>query len=191
MAEAPSSQHLTRTYEDGEQELKNNLPPWAEADFKQRLLTILLYLAIYLPVIVLLTLVLGGYIVYVAFYIYPLVGDTDDRPEIYYWHSDSEQTNAKIRGWIFFGIVTWCIFWILVSHYKALKSDPGQIPREREWDIPDDENDESSSDSVILIEKRKDGSIRTCARCTLRKPDRTHHCKQCERCNLKMDHHCN
>lgn len=39
-------------------------------------------------------------------------------------------------------------------------------------------------------ELTRDGRIRTCHICKLRKPDRTHHCSQCGRCVLKMDHHC-
>ena len=29
-----------------------------------------------------------------------------------------------------------------------------------------------------------------CQRCLRTKPDRTHHCSQCNKCILKMDHHC-
>ena len=32
--------------------------------------------------------------------------------------------------------------------------------------------------------------MRICQRCLLMKPDRTHHCRQCNKCVLKMDHHC-
>lgn len=34
------------------------------------------------------------------------------------------------------------------------------------------------------------GGIRYCQRCRLIKPDRCHHCSLCNRCVLKMDHHC-
>lgn len=34
------------------------------------------------------------------------------------------------------------------------------------------------------------GAIRYCDRCQLIKPDRCHHCSVCDRCILKMDHHC-
>ena len=32
--------------------------------------------------------------------------------------------------------------------------------------------------------------VRYCPRCRLIKPDRCHHCSLCNRCVLKMDHHC-
>uniref|UniRef100_A0A8C7DDE0 Palmitoyltransferase n=1 Tax=Oncorhynchus kisutch TaxID=8019 RepID=A0A8C7DDE0_ONCKI len=34
------------------------------------------------------------------------------------------------------------------------------------------------------------GAIRFCDRCQLVKPDRCHHCSVCDKCILKMDHHC-
>ncbi|XP_063045430.1 palmitoyltransferase ZDHHC2 isoform X2 [Engraulis encrasicolus] len=34
------------------------------------------------------------------------------------------------------------------------------------------------------------GAIRFCDRCILVKPDRCHHCSVCDKCILKMDHHC-
>ncbi|XP_051698563.1 palmitoyltransferase ZDHHC2 isoform X2 [Oryctolagus cuniculus] len=34
------------------------------------------------------------------------------------------------------------------------------------------------------------GAIRYCDRCQLIKPDRCHHCSVCDKCILKMDHHC-
>ncbi|XP_036372716.1 palmitoyltransferase ZDHHC2-like [Megalops cyprinoides] len=34
------------------------------------------------------------------------------------------------------------------------------------------------------------GGIRYCDRCQLLKPDRCHHCSVCDKCILKMDHHC-
>lgn len=42
----------------------------------------------------------------------------------------------------------------------------------------------------ISFERKKMGGIRMCQRCLQTKPDRTHHCSQCNKCILKMDHHC-
>ncbi|GMM57349.1 palmitoyltransferase [Maudiozyma humilis] len=37
---------------------------------------------------------------------------------------------------------------------------------------------------------KHDGRFRVCQTCKFWKPDRCHHCSTCERCILKMDHHC-
>lgn len=36
----------------------------------------------------------------------------------------------------------------------------------------------------------EDQKYRTCRRCRQFKPARAHHCSICERCVIKMDHHC-
>ncbi|KAL1918354.1 uncharacterized protein VTP21DRAFT_3014 [Calcarisporiella thermophila] len=37
---------------------------------------------------------------------------------------------------------------------------------------------------------KRDGQSRFCTICQCFKPDRCHHCSECEQCVLKMDHHC-
>ncbi|RHZ88017.1 hypothetical protein Glove_26g100 [Diversispora epigaea] len=37
---------------------------------------------------------------------------------------------------------------------------------------------------------KRDGRLRWCERCNYVKPDRCHHCSECDKCVLKMDHHC-
>lgn len=40
---------------------------------------------------------------------------------------------------------------------------------------------------ICRLEEQK---YRTCRRCRQFKPGRAHHCSICDRCVLKMDHHC-
>ncbi|GAA5958588.1 hypothetical protein JCM3765_006682 [Sporobolomyces pararoseus] len=40
------------------------------------------------------------------------------------------------------------------------------------------------------IQVKADGTKRFCRKCRVLKPDRAHHCSTCQRCVLKMDHHC-
>ncbi|KAI8884627.1 zf-DHHC-domain-containing protein [Backusella circina FSU 941] len=42
----------------------------------------------------------------------------------------------------------------------------------------------------VLSSSKQDGQARYCHMCECFKPDRAHHCKECNRCVLKMDHHC-
>mmetsp|Transcript_28313 Transcript_28313/g.39367 ORF Transcript_28313/g.39367 Transcript_28313/m.39367 type:complete len:338 (+) Transcript_28313:86-1099(+) len=46
------------------------------------------------------------------------------------------------------------------------------------------------SGMIVVERKKKLGSHRFCSFCTLYKPDRTHHCRLCGKCTLRMDHHC-
>ncbi|XP_029703282.1 palmitoyltransferase ZDHHC2 [Takifugu rubripes] len=41
-----------------------------------------------------------------------------------------------------------------------------------------------------IYTRTNSGAIRFCERCQLLKPDRSHHCSVCDKCVLKMDHHC-
>ncbi|XP_024139215.1 palmitoyltransferase ZDHHC2 isoform X3 [Oryzias melastigma] len=41
-----------------------------------------------------------------------------------------------------------------------------------------------------IYTRTNSGAIRYCDRCQLLKPDRCHHCSVCDKCILKMDHHC-
>ncbi|OMJ77598.1 hypothetical protein SteCoe_22767 [Stentor coeruleus] len=186
-----NSNSISKVCENIEADLNNNLPPWKEASFTQKVHIIVLYCFICLPVLVLLSVVIGGYIIYVTLYIYYLIEGEDDTPEIYYFHSDEEKSNARLRGYIFLIIQTWCLFLVLLSHSRAMFTDPGKIPDTHQWEVPSDGNSESSEDNKQLAERSKKGSTRSCNHCKKKKPDRAHHCRQCNRCNLKMDHHCN
>lgn len=44
--------------------------------------------------------------------------------------------------------------------------------------------------SYVAHETKNSGKARYCKKCAVHKPDRTHHCSICDRCILKMDHHC-
>ncbi|RHY29376.1 hypothetical protein DYB32_005196 [Aphanomyces invadans] len=83
----------------------------------------------------------------------------------------------------FFGLLHICLFTTvcflaLVSHGKAMLTDPGSVPEDA---IP-----VALKHATKLEEQR----FRTCRRCKIFKPARAHHCSICERCVIKMDHHC-
>lgn len=63
------------------------------------------------------------------------------------------------------------------------------------WKYDDSTNLDGKLDDVKLSEMedeflRKKGFERFCCHCQSFKPPRTHHCRECGRCVLKMDHHC-
>ncbi|KAJ3330136.1 Mitochondrial inner membrane protease atp23 [Blyttiomyces sp. JEL0837] len=58
-------------------------------------------------------------------------------------------------------------------------------------------NDQTEEKTNLLHEtaadettKVKEPEFKTCYKCKLPKPDRAHHCSVCDKCVLKMDHHC-
>lgn len=102
---------------------------------------------------------------------------------------------------------------LLVSFIRAILTPPGSIPRTKKWREPfqisshderrvrtmitslsfrfTDVADELFVKSLPVVErKQKNGKYRKCPMCTLYKPDRCHHCRVCETCVLRMDHHC-
>ncbi|KAG0271203.1 Palmitoyltransferase zdhhc15 [Linnemannia exigua] len=63
---------------------------------------------------------------------------------------------------------------------------PGPLQRSRHA------SDESSAQQPLatLSVSKRSGSPRWCNICKIVKPDRCHHCSECNRCVLRMDHHC-
>ena len=95
----------------------------------------------------------------------------------------------------------------MLSHIRAMITDPGAVPREA-LPLPDDEglleNGTAGGVSSSALEEGKhplpsDGGAgvgprqrvrKFCRRCNAFKPARAHHCSICRRCIIKMDHHC-
>eukprot|EP00644_Phytophthora_capsici_P013622 jgi/Phyca11/117367/e_gw1.33.323.1 len=81
----------------------------------------------------------------------------------------------------FFHFVVGCM---LVAYYKVVFTDPGYVTPIVVQRIQD-----------AMQEAMEGGSktppvVNTCRRCKVLKPFRAHHCSFCNRCVLKMDHHC-
>jgi palmitoyltransferase ZDHHC3/7/25 len=90
----------------------------------------------------------------------------------------------------------------VISHFKAMTTDPGAVPPdakplECESDTLDtsDPLDASISSAqqernYLLDPPERHKVKRLCRRCKSFKPHRAHHCSVCRRCIIKMDHHC-
>lgn len=71
----------------------------------------------------------------------------------------------------------------IFSFFVCVLTDPGHVPSSY---VPDVEARDSNSHQFA-----KDNAERKkCDKCFAYKPPRTHHCRVCRRCILKMDHHC-
>ncbi|ROT64888.1 putative palmitoyltransferase ZDHHC16 [Penaeus vannamei] len=80
----------------------------------------------------------------------------------YYWNKSPVLTSfLMVLG-------HWLLINVAFHFYMAARTDPGTPPK------------------GILISE----AVSVCKKCIAPKPPRTHHCSVCNRCILKMDHHC-
>ncbi|CAG9854511.1 unnamed protein product [Phyllotreta striolata] len=88
--------------------------------------------------------------------------------------------------WGTFNVVTFntVIFLLIISHIKAVVTDPGTVPfPQSKIDFSDIHSSDSSGCEQTL-------NWTICAKCETYRPPRAHHCRICQRCIRKMDHHC-
>ena len=167
------------------------LPYWKEANSRQKLRICLYNAAVYLPVATKLTLILSLYPIYVVFYICPMIVGTSHAPELYFWHTSDEHKLAKIQGAVLLSLLTYFLFMYFLSFYKAACTNPGSVPDTLDWKLLKTRHPGDSPNAKLFLERKQTtGEVRTCSRCAKLKPDRSHHCRLCDTCVLKMDHHC-
>lgn len=90
-------------------------------------------------------------------------------------------------------MMLWCYLMVVVT-------DPGRVPEnwrhaaeEDGMDVNNSTANNVATDSVnhpLSISEEQGHAPRYCSRCQNGKPPRCHHCSVCDRCVLKMDHHC-
>ncbi|KAF9734413.1 hypothetical protein PMIN06_009966 [Paraphaeosphaeria minitans] len=89
-----------------------------------------------------------------------------------------------IRTNFFLNVLFAAIYgFILYFYFITMSSDPGFVPKSAS---------RSTSKAVIdeLVELRRFNENHFCVNCMVRKPLRSKHCKRCERCVARTDHHC-
>ncbi|GAB4844649.1 hypothetical protein Ancab_038051 [Ancistrocladus abbreviatus] len=97
---------------------------------------------------------------------------------------------------ILLGLVIW-------SYFMVVFQDPGSVPENWRPVLEDNLEEgnsmtqrdyvasESSTPALSSSDGRDRGqAVRYCVHCQNSKPPRCHHCSVCQRCVLKMDHHC-
>merc|ERR1719387_1621946 len=68
---------------------------------------------------------------------------------------------------------------------------PGTIPETPEWLLDQDQDEvQLNAKHGSTVERKNTGERRHCKWCMKYKPDRCHHCRVCNTCILRMDHHC-
>ncbi|CAK9058594.1 unnamed protein product [Durusdinium trenchii] len=91
----------------------------------------------------------------------------------------------------FHGITVLLLYCLL----RCLLTFPGTIPDHQGWELQSETSAAASPvdgemKSVPITEKKTSGDRRHCKWCLKYKPDRCHHCRICNLCVLRMDHHC-
>jgi len=165
---------------------------------------------------ILVVLVMGyAYFAYTLFTVYPQIvtlssGDLSN-PDPGYAHGGLDSVGSVVTVFVFFNLIFFMAMW---SFVQAMITDPGSIPKTARWikaefGISKEteekfksllENRDAEPDSQpnidlvrslpVVERKKKDAQYRFCTSCNIYKPDRAHHCRICDRCVLRMDHHC-
>lgn len=137
-----------------------------------------------LPVALVLTTVVVLYINYVFIHCMRLL-QTDVADEL-------RNKDDIARGWtemVSFHVVTGMLLYCLA---RCILTYPGTVPDGKGWELRADpeETEEGGDKTLDLVEKKHTGERRHCKWCLKYKPDRCHHCRICNVCVLRMDHHC-
>ena len=101
---------------------------------------------------------------------------------------DPDLFNMGLIHSIVFNVFTVMMITCLVL---AVITPPGSTPDTADWQYVEDDNREQPVEIQTALETKKTGERRFCKwSCAKYKPDRTHHCRVCDSCVLRMDHHC-
>eukprot|EP00933_Yihiella_yeosuensis_P051392 TRINITY_DN49318_c0_g1_i1.p1 TRINITY_DN49318_c0_g1~~TRINITY_DN49318_c0_g1_i1.p1 ORF type:complete len:333 (+),score=56.37 TRINITY_DN49318_c0_g1_i1:137-1135(+) len=96
----------------------------------------------------------------------------------------------RIRGGYELYFVTAFTVMLVICYIRAMATSPGEVPDDDpHWQYQEADKAYSFVPN-FLKETKKSGDRRHCKWCGKYKPDRTHHCRVCKTCCLKMDHHC-
>ncbi|XP_071512128.1 palmitoyltransferase ZDHHC7-like [Diadema antillarum] len=104
------------------------------------------------------------------------------------WLIVPSSLSASLWGALHALIFNSIILLLIVSHLRAVLSDPGIVP------LPSTAIDfsdvRSGNAPKSRIDKLSGESWTVCQKCEAYRPPRAHHCRICRRCIRKMDHHC-
>ncbi|KAL3319265.1 Palmitoyltransferase [Cichlidogyrus casuarinus] len=79
--------------------------------------------------------------------------------------------------WTQYAIYYYFYLSFLLAHLGAVLKDPGYLEVKKQKKV-------SSRNSQVA------GGFTFCSKCRLLRPARAHHCRVCQKCVCKMDHHC-
>lgn len=95
------------------------------------------------------------------------------------------------RGLVQFVVFDAAFAMLCISYARCIMTHPGSIPEDdAQWEFVAKELRSKDPVAADPKESKRSGDRRSCKWCLKYKPDRTHHCRVCQECILKMDHHC-
>ncbi|KAK4353606.1 hypothetical protein RND71_025800 [Anisodus tanguticus] len=121
----------------------------------------------FLSIHILCVLIFVGFLYYVTIFIF-----LDDLLSL-------QSSTGKFHSLFFTFVASFCVF----SFFVCVLKDPGGVPSSYLPDVEYHEASDQESKRCGLLKKK-------CDKCSEYKPPRTHHCRICRRCILRMDHHC-
>ncbi|XP_056266540.1 palmitoyltransferase ZDHHC20-A [Pseudoliparis swirei] len=115
---------------------------------------------------------------------------------VYTITNNAERVCYLILFHISFAMFIWS-YWKTIGSKPAGPSKVFSLPRAEKELYEQEERAETQQEILQKVAKNlpvytfKAGkAVRYCDHCQIIKPDRCHHCSTCEKCVLKMDHHC-
>lgn len=121
----------------------------------------------------------------------------------------SKEEHEHVLGLIETAISQLLTVLLLTCFLRAVNTDPGSVPETEDWkpeSLPVKVNQwnghtsrrasqsgktsKAGEEAKLFNEVKHNGERRFCQKCSMHKPDRCHHCRVCNSCILRMDHHC-
>jgi len=135
-----------------------------------------------LPVVFVCVCIVFIFVVYVQYHCVPLLSAPHDAT------ASAHDQERRRQGMLHFVLVNLCTILLLVCYCKCIFVHPGTIPEsDPTWNYSPSPNAQIAAQ---VSEQKASGDRRHCKWCTKYKPDRCHHCRACQMCVLRMDHHC-
>ncbi|KAI9248740.1 DHHC palmitoyltransferase-domain-containing protein [Sporodiniella umbellata] len=96
------------------------------------------------------------------------------------------------QGFFYLVVFQPLFFLCMWSYWAVCRTSPGYTAElyKQKGRVEEEGRLLDTSELRYSITVKRDGAKRFCQKCKLEKFDRTHHCRQCGKCVLKMDHHC-
>lgn len=95
----------------------------------------------------------------------------------------------RAQAIVYLALFSFFLLCFFISYARIVSKRPGN-PTTSASTIDIEESNLTTESTKDQIPNSILGSVKWCKTCQIWKPNRTHHCRVCDACVLKMDHHC-